>query len=345
MTKKMNLAKVLTLSLLLAGMNTMYITPGAEAAVDATTTVTKENVDAGGYNSIKVNMVTEDNEHFANAIKGEDTSYTVKMSGDRLIEATSENTAGYATALGVGGAANEGTILSSDGKITINVKAIGGTEAGEYGNGSASATGLQAGGKCKIVINGDVAITAKAIGGNATYASGSATGLYNESGNITLGGNVEIKTEASNSVTGKIFQSISMGAFGVKNMVGTNNLSSTGKTKTLEGDVVVDTYGINNLVLDTDGSYLQGNILSTRVNNNDPYGENNITIANGAKWRPVYDNRYGSFNVYGEQQEGNIVYESTYKVAALTVDASGNITLNKDGIIDLDLGRVDKWQV
>jgi len=39
MTKKMNLAKVLTLSLLLAGMNTMYITPGAEAAVDATTTV------------------------------------------------------------------------------------------------------------------------------------------------------------------------------------------------------------------------------------------------------------------------------------------------------------------
>jgi outer membrane autotransporter protein len=132
------------------------------------------------------------------------------------------------------------------------------------------------------------------------------------------------------------------GSFFEAGVEGINDLTSTGKNKILEGDVFATSYGTNKLTLDTTASYLQGNIISEKKSKNDaPYGANNITISNGATWRPVYDNRYGTDCVKSDAADAATKNLAANKVSerATTYDTAGNkgttITLNKDGIIDL----------
>ena len=336
MTKKMNLAKVLTLSLLLAGMNTMYITPGAEAAVDATTTVTKDNVDAGGYNSIKVSTVDYDG-----AVSGASGAFSVLMSGDRIIEKKVNNSNDVAFATGVLGAPDDGVSVSGDGLITINASATAGSS--QSPNAYAYAYGLRAEGSGKVTVNGDVKISTVATGGsgvdagNGIAASGEAYGLYSlDGGSLTITGNVNIETLGKVKTAGQLFRSISIltGGFS-SNSAGTTNLTSTGKTKVFKGDVEATGYGTNNIVMDTDTSYLQGNIISSEMDKQGHYGVNNITISNGATWRPVYDSRYGTDCVEASDPEAITKNVAANKVSERTVDENSTITLNKDGIIDL----------
>ena len=80
----------------------------------------------------------------------------------------------------------------------------------------------------------------------------------------------------------------------------TNINTAGGNTVKLVGDVVAYSNGINNIVLDNEDAYLQGNILNTTATNTKGMGTNNITITNDASWLPVFDNRNGSFIVDGD---------------------------------------------
>ena len=90
-----------------------------------------------------------------------------------------------------------------------------------------------------------------------------------------------------------------------------------GKNVILEGDLMTSD-GTINAKLDTEVSYFQGNIVELE-------GPVNLSLANGAAWRPVYDNRNGSYNLLNIQAPD-------YKVAAAS---ASNVALNDGGIIDL----------
>lgn len=94
-----------------------------------------------------------------------------------------------------------------------------------------------------------------------------------------------------------------------------------GKNVILEGDLFADSGTTINAKLNTAASYFQGNIIGE--------GTVNLSLASGAVWRPVYDNRNGSYNVTGDQSS---IKAADYKVAAVS---ASNVALNDGGIIDL----------
>ncbi len=94
-----------------------------------------------------------------------------------------------------------------------------------------------------------------------------------------------------------------------------------GKNVILEGDLFADSGTTINAKLNTAASYFQGNIVGE--------GTVNLSLASGASWRPVYDNRNGSYNVMGNQSS---IKAADYKVAAVS---AGSVALNDGGIIDL----------
>jgi len=166
-----------------------------------------------------------------------------------------------------------------------------------------------------------------------------AYGIYAGSGAINnVTGNVEITnisatagtmTDSNKESTPIIAQAYSLYAYiaGATNNVGVNITDGypKGNSKTIKllGDVYARDSGINNLILDGSSSYLQGNILEV-IN-----GKNNVTVTNGATWKPVYDNRYGSFSVLGDA--------TTYSLSKTVQDVTAQVklTLSDKGKIDL----------
>lgn len=230
--------------------------------------------------------------------------------------------------------------LTVTGNVVINATATGGTSTSndeDEGRAMAYAIGMD----LENTIEGNLTLNITAIGGTSVkgYAEACAYGLFTYDATATnvASGNVSITVNASAKQAGEGFLAFSMYA-----SEGTNDLSGTGKIKTIEGDVFSDSRvgniehgGINNITLDTPTSYLQGNIVADKL------GENNITISNGATWRPVYDNRYGTDCVMASDANAATINVATNKVAKRTTTYDSNnsvgttITLNKDGIIDL----------
>jgi outer membrane autotransporter protein len=257
--------------------------------------------------------------------------------------ATATDNSAYASAIaygitvfGVGTAA-----YTIGGNVELNIKAIGGKSTGADAGASAYVYGLQTCmvGSGNLTINGDAIIDVSAIGGTATGAvstisSAMAVGLNVWSfygmggGNVvnTITGNVAITAEATATQAGQEFNAYSLCA-GKEFMGGTNDLSSSGTTKTIEGDVYATHGGVNKLVLDTAGSYLQGNIV-----NGDGTGDNEISVSNGAEWRPVYDNRYGTDCVAYTDAEAATKNVKTYTVATRSTD---KLTLSDGGSVNL----------
>jgi hypothetical protein len=96
-----------------------------------------------------------------------------------------------------------------------------------------------------------------------------------------------------------------------------------GKKVVLEGDLMAYEGTTINAKLDTDTSYFQGNIAGD--------GTVNLSLAQGATWRPIYDNRNGYYNVLEDE---DLIKTPDYKMTEIST--AGSIALNANGIIDLN---------
>ncbi len=189
-----------------------------------------------------------------------------------------------------------------------------------------------AGGVAGSTVKGNVEITALASGGGKSEEGTAqqrvlATGL---GGGMTLSKNVFINTQAT-AAAGVPFAAISVHAFGDK-----NEITAPGNyVRQLQGDVIAQGYGeadikigTNNILLATEDSYLQGNIISAAL------GNNNLTLTQGGTWRPVYDNRYGTDCETKGQYDLKLNVAGN-KTATRATTIGTTIILNKDGLIDL----------
>ena len=256
---------------------------------------------------------------------------------------------------------------SVSGNITMDkIAAIGGTASGKssdttaYAYGSYNEAGTQ---KYGNITMSDVEATA----GDSLYASAFAYGINSNDGASTtiaaLTANVKAtgttnanatrhqtyayglsNTDSTVNITGAVDITAAIvttvghpdvGAYAILTSnpyyggAVTNINTAGGNTVKLVGDVVAYSNGINNIVLDNEDAYLQGNILNTTATNTKGTGTNNITITNDASWLPVFDNRNGSFIVDGDTS----TYSLSNKVNAISTTA--NITLSDAGKIDL----------
>jgi len=88
----------------------------------------------------------------------------------------------------------------------------------------------------------------------------------------------------------------------------------------LVGDVAADNGSIINLTLNNSDSFLRGNVLTGNTGTNTV----NFTLANGAVWQPVYDNRNGTFTAAN--------FTGTYSTSVSTL---GALTMN-GGVVSLN---------
>jgi outer membrane autotransporter protein len=177
-------------------------------------------------------------------------------------------------------------------------------------------------------------ITARAMGGDNADANvrihsqvmGAKADGDGKSSNIFKGA-AKIVVGSATFRPGEAFQAFSLYAQGN----GTNDLSTTGYTHQIEGDIYCRDNGKNILTLDTPKSYLQGNLLNGK---NKAYEDsvNIIKLSKGGVWRPVYDNRYGS----DCQPRMNITTNiDTNKVAIREASDVDSVTLLGGGVVDL----------
>ncbi len=229
-----------------------------------------------------------------------------------------------------------GTIKASTGTNTgdgdvgpIEVSALGINVSGDKEDGSTlSAT------------TGNVNLTVTAQNNIANmFALIEALGLScGENATLQVQGDAIITAGATSCNTNDLLVAESLYAVdgGVLN-VGTDGQKSLGKTVQLQGDVMAYNGGTVNLTLDGKDSYLQGNV---RRQSFDPEGlltgtattsgVVNLIVTNGATWRPVYDNRYGSLDT---------ITEDTVSLPAATAtfadNGIGTLELSNGGIVDL----------
>ena len=207
-----------------------------------------------------------------------------------------------------------------------------------------------------VVTARNLNLTATATGG--AQAAGSdkamqteASGIATYAGTVSATGAVTIKTSVTpGGGANEYFAADSLYAddSGTIN-VGTDGATATGATVQLEGDVQAINNGTVNLTLATADSYLQGNVqtMTHKTIDGSPDGDAgtvNLTVTNGATWRPVYDNRYGSQNTADEtanhDEDGNYLnttytYNTPAQTATTTANSIGTLTLSNGGIVDL----------
>ena len=199
-------------------------------------------------------------------------------------------------------------------------------------------------------------LTAKDVDLTVSAQSDTVGSKYNEVGVYGLGaayystlsvtGDAKVKTSVtpSGAVNEYYFADSLYASNGGAVNVGTDGSTSTGATVQLEGDVLATTGGEINLTLDGADSYLQGNVLTvspwTYKGAQGKSGTVNLTVTNGATWRPVYDNRYGSFNTadyaYSSTAKSNVyTYDTKDQDYTTTAASIGSLTLSDGGIVDL----------
>ena len=264
------------------------------------------------------------------------------------------------------------------GKVKIdNVIAIGGAATGPDGTASATATGMEqhnTGNMGAVEID-----NIEAIAGSATVADAYAQGIYfgevcpltlasfqanvkavgttNDKavspstyaygidisqGNVQINGDTSITAIISTTVASPKSSAYAVYTEDEENQVNintTDGVTGMGGTVRLVGDILSYGNSRNNIVLDGSNSYLQGNVFNSRGGNEDK-GINNIVVENGAVWRPVFDNRNGSFIDANDSSTWNLRNRVTNdSIAAITVKDGGVVDLTWDNALRADSFR------
>ena len=289
---------------------------------------------------------------------------TIRMSNILAVGGTGSGDQ-YAEAYGIKNKSSTLETTDPAGANSLRVRARGGTSTATGNNVSAEAFGLSNLDWGSASLKGSWQVDVEAQGGNALanakpqYATVDAIGIFNEGTNgITIDGPVTITTSALGGVSasdasevntvgiyssqgtvqllqaatitasvspvsGSPFAAGSLYADNGRINLGTDGETSLGKVIKLQGDVEAkNESGVINVTLDQANSYLQGNVRETDG------GRVNLVVGGGAVWRPVYDNRYGSF--YDSKVPDT--YSQDYKVQD---NAIKNLTLNEGGLVDL----------
>lgn len=140
---------------------------------------------------------------------------------------------------------------------------------------------------------------------------------------LQIQGNTTMITSAANSAGGA-FHAYSVASSGNSEVYVNTADGSTGLGKTIQLEGDVDNEGKTmKIVLDTASSYLQGNFVHAGPNFM-------FKLANGATWRPVFNNRYGTFA--DQSHDPNYVYTAgQYSGGYL----NGPSVVSDGGVIDL----------
>ena len=266
-----------------------------------------------------------------------DVNFKVTATGSKAAEGAAVKTStvkAYGINLsGAEGGTDEATLGSVTGTVTLNNGAATDPDPDE---GGSIAAGILVQTSADLTSTGDVDLTVTA---NGTEGNNSVETLYAlgmaaiEDSHIQVNGNATIKT-AVNPVAGTdgydTFAAVALEAAVVGSTInlGTDGAgNSLNTTVQLEGGVLAVQGGTVNLTLDNSASYLQGNVYTTSFEGRTiPAGTVNLVVANGATWRPVYDNRNGDFN------NGTLNHAPDYTVTENSIDT---LTLKDGGIVDL----------
>ena len=224
----------------------------------------------------------------------------------------------YAEAYGI---SNFGS-LTLQGKTTIDVEATGGQ--GTANSTYATAVGIKNKSSSALNVTGplDIVTNATVVAAGAAEAEAKAAGIANFSGTTNIKDDVKIAASAT-GVSGNEFYAASVYGEGGTVNVGTDGSNSLGKIVQLEGDVLAKNNGTTiNINLDQAGSYLQGNVQEQTG------GIVNLIVGNGATWRPVFDNRNGTYF----DKNNNATFSKDY---GQDTNSINSLTLNQDGNVDL----------
>ena len=277
------------------------------------------------------------------------------VTGPSTVAATATANAATPSQVEAFGFSNNGTsAVMSLQDATVTAAAAGGnSHYGSVASTIAQAIDNSNGG---VVTARNLNLTATATGGAQVAGSDEARqteayGISTALGTVSATGAVAIKTSVTpGSGAKEYFKADSLFARFDKGTlnVGTDGTKSLGKPVQLEGDVQAYDGGVINLTLDGAESYLQGNVQTTATytytGTTNTVGTVNLTVTNGAVWRPVYDNRYGSLNTANETynfDETTDTYNTTYnyntpaQTATTTDNSIGTLALSNGGIVDL----------
>jgi len=282
-----------------------------------------------------------------------DNKATLTVTGSTTVAATATanaTTPSYVEAMGLYNGGDTSAVMSLQ-DTTVKATATG----GNIENGSGATTTASAISNYGNVTARNLNLTATATGG-AQLADATQTretdayGIYSSRGTVSATGAATIKTSVTPGGGDKeYFVAASLYAEGNGTInVGTDGSQATGTNVQLEGDVQAASGGTVNLTLATAASYLQGNVFtaSKKTTGGDAgdAGTVNLTVTNGAAWRPVYDNRYGSQNTVdmtntydedGNYLSTNYTYNTPAQTATTTENSIGSLTLSDGGKVDL----------
>ena len=289
----------------------------------------------------------------SNSSDGENKA-TLTVTGPSTVAVTATADAATPSFVEAVGFTNSGTsAVMSLQDATVTATATGGN-TGFEGNVTNAAQAIQ--NYVGVVTARNLNLTATATGGAQPAGSDKARqteayGISTYGGTVSATGAVTVKTSVTpGGGANEYFAADSLyAAPGGTINVGTDGAKATGATVQLEGDVQAINDGTINLTLATADSYLQGNVqtMTHKNSNGSPDGDAgtvNLTVTNGATWRPVYDNRYGSRNTadetYNYDEDGNYLnttynYNIPAQTATTTDNSIGTLTLSDGGIVDL----------
>ena len=280
---------------------------------------------------------------------------TLTVTGPSTVAATATANAAtpsYVEAIGLGNNGDTSAVMSLQ-DATVTATATGGN-TGFEGNITNTAQAIQ--NYFGVVTARNLNLTATATGGAQPAGSDKARqteayGISTYGGTVSATGAVTVKTSVTPGGGANEYfaaDSLYAGDGGTIN-VGTDGGTATGATVQLEGDVQAINNGTVNLTLATADSYLQGNVqtMTHKTIDGSPDGDAgtvNLTVTNGATWRPVYDNRYGSRNTadetYNYDEDGNYLnttynYNIPAQSATFADNSIGTLALSNGGIVDL----------
>jgi outer membrane autotransporter protein len=224
----------------------------------------------------------------------------------------------YAQAYGIN---NSGT-MTMNGMTDIAVTALGGSGTAHSTN--ALALGIKNNSSGVLDINGPLTIksTAASVAAGSGDGSAEAAGIANIKGTTNVKDTVDIESTAE-GVSDKGFAAASLYAEGGNINVGTDGSASLDKIVKLKGDVKAVNDGTEiNITLDQADSFLQGNVKE------ESDGQVHLAVSKGAVWRPVYDNRNGSFF----NQNDSATFAKDYTVSHNSIN---RLNLADGGIVDL----------
>lgn len=170
-----------------------------------------------------------------------------------------------------------------------------------------------------VTINGNTEIQAIATGSGNTASY--AFGIEGNDLIAEINGNTKISTQAIDR------NGYAYALYGVNNSrIAINNAAGHPHTVQLSGDVVALNNAVIHLTLANQTSFLRGNLL----NGNSGTNTINFTVANGAVWQPVYDNRNGTFNPYNASIIAGSYSTSENTVKTLNLSSGGTADLTWD---------------